>query len=326
MNPNDLRDRLASVVADLRARRLLPILLLLIAAAVAIPLLLSKSGKPANLAPLPPAPSVTAPSPVASTSSSHRHEPSQNYLTGPSHDPFVSTTATPSAASTRTSSSVSASVSTTATTRSPGTPTAGTSHAATTATTRSPAASTVTVTTPATTKTVSTTTTVPAKPGPYTNYQVEVSLLQQGVATTPTVFHNLARDQLLPTDTDPFSTFLGVRTDKQTAVFVLTSDTTVTGSGDCAPSATQCTFLTLTPGEGVTAVVTPSGGAPSTFTLRYVKLTKVVSNASTVTVDPTGATDIKAASAYVSQLKTIAYAQYTGLLSIDLGSTVPATS
>jgi hypothetical protein len=333
VNPENLRNWLSSVLSDLRARTVLPILALLVAAAVAIPLLLSHAGKAASLAPLPPAPTVTVPTAdvSAGTGGRHEHEPAQNYLTGPSHNPFVTTTtaaktttgtgtsATAGGASTSVSTSSSASNS-----AGVGAAHTGSAGSGTQAGRTQPVARTVTVATPAATTTVARTTTVPATLR-YANFEVEASLLQTGAADTPTVFHNLSRDQLLPTDEDTFAAFIGVRTDLQTAVFVLTDDTTVTGAGECAPSASRCTFLSLLPGQRVTIVVQAPGAVAATYTLAYDKVTDVRSNASTVTVDESGATDVKQGQTYLPPLKTIRYSQYTGLLSIHLGLTSPVT-
>jgi hypothetical protein len=349
MNSDKLRNWLTACVADLRAKRVLPVIVLLLAAAIAIPLLLSHSGKAASLAPLPAAPVLTTPTPTATATavSERRHEPKQNYLTGPSHNPFI--TSTTASASTATTAS------TTTTSSTAGTASAGTSTAAApasassassgtgassgtstssgtggssksgtrsaTAAGGSSSARTVTVVTPTHTTTVARTTTVPATPLPYSTNQVAVTLLQAGVSSAPTPFHNLSRDQLLPSADNAFATYLGVRTDKRTAVFVLAAGSTVTGVGQCAPSASACTFLTLTPGQSA-RIATPSG---ATFTLSYAKLYTVSSSASVVAVDPAGAADVKSAERYIGALKTVRYGRYTGLLRIKLGTTVPVT-
>jgi hypothetical protein len=330
LNPDNLRSWLAAIVADLRSKRVLPVVALLIAAAVAIPLLLSHSGKPASLAPLPASPTTTlaAPTATAAAVAERRHAPRQNYLTGPAHNPFVTSTTASPATGTSTAPAVSQVAATTSTgaTSAPAVASPASSSNASRAKTKTGAGGTtsprtVTVSSPTRTTTVAKTTTLPARPLPYSNYQVEVALLQAGVNSAPTVFHNLSRDQLLPGADNAFVTFLGVRTDEQTAVFVLAGGSTVTGEGNCAPSASTCTFLTLVPGQSA-KIVTPSG---ETFTLRYAKLHKVRSSSSVVTVDPTGAADVKSAQSYVRALNSASYGRYTGLLSIELGSTVPVS-
>jgi hypothetical protein len=388
MNSDNLRDLLNSFVADLRSKRVLPIVVLLIAAAIAIPLLLSHSGKAASLSPLPPAPTVTAPNPSTALSAGRPHEPRQNYLTGPAHNPFISNTTTDTATtSAATTSATGASTSTTGgSTSTTGGSTSTTGGSASGTSANGSGSGKVSSTCPngqqpvdadghelclickhavaaligsqlkcltpgaacdatdqatyneygfscvsgrlrlGSGRTTTTATTTATQPLPYSNYEVEATILQAGVSSTPTVFHNLSRDELLPTASSAFATFLGVRTDRQTAVFVLSDDTTVTGEGNCAPSATTCTFLTLIPGQSARVVVTPSGSSsPETFTLRYGALRKVSSSASVITIDPTGAADVKAAESYVPALKTASYDRYTGLLSIKLGSTVPVT-
>jgi hypothetical protein len=343
MNSDKLRNWLTACVADLRAKRVLPVLVLLITAAIAIPLLLSHSGKAASLAPLPAEPVLTTPAPTATATavSEQRHEPKQNYLTGPAHNPFITSTtastptgtSTTSTTSSSTASPTSAQTTTAAAPASPSRAASGTgtssgtgasskrgTRSATAAGGSSPAR-TVTVVTPTRTTTVARTTTVPAKPLPYSNFQVAVTLLQAGVSSAPTLFHNLSRDQLLPSADTPFATYLGVRVDEQTAVFVLAADSMVTGAGNCAPSASTCTFLTLIPGQSARIVI-PSG---ATFTLSYAKLHTVSSSASVVAVDPAGAADVKSAESYIGALKTVSYGRYTGLLSIKLGATVPVT-
>ena len=332
MRPDDLRAWLIALAADLRSRRVLPLLGVLVLAAFIIPIALSHGGRAAALAPLPP-PATTTTAPPISVSTTTSHEPAQNYLTGPAHDPFISHTATTAAAPTSTGAQqltppragtssppvtttpAVASVSTT-----PAVARATTSHPSTSTPSAAVHAQTVTVRAPTSTTTVSHTTTV-AKPTPYSDYKAKISLLQAGVAGPPWVFHNLARDQLLPSDRGAFIAFLGIRTDKRTAVFLLTSQVQVRGQGRCAPSVAQCTFLELTPGQHATLALSAPDGAVWTFTLRYLKLSRVETSASVVNVDPTGAADVKAATKSVPRLRSIRYTKFAGLLRVRLGST-----
>jgi hypothetical protein len=372
MNPDDLRNWLASVAAELRSHKwLLPVLAILVAAAIVIPVALSKSGTPASVQSVPAAPSVTVP---ASTSTTPRHHaPSQNYLTGPAHNPFVSNTQTATTAAASTATNATSSGHTSA---------AGSSSSAGGSASSKKSSTTKTTTTtegcPSGTRKViykgeplcvekvcphgtvaadidgrlaclapgerctaaydnslgtygyrcvdgrvEPETKVKTTTGPYTDYQVELSLRQPSVSSVPTVFHNAARDQLLPNDDNIFGAFLGVRTDATTAVFVLTAHTSVTGQGRCTPSASSCEFLMLEPGQTAELTVHPPNGPTSAFVLRYVKLTKVLSSGSIVAVDSTGAAEIQQASGYVTQLRNAQYTPYTGLLSIGLGAAVP---
>jgi hypothetical protein len=157
------------------------------------------------------------------------------------------------------------------------------------------------------------------------DYQAKVSVRQAGTAAKPRLFRQLRRYQLLPADGGAYAAFLGVRTDKKTAVFVLGEDVTVSGQGRCAPSLADCTFLTLEPGESA-KLQAPAWAASKTLILRYMGAGMVRSIANEVKVDQRGKSVIRAAAAEVPLLKQRTYGHFMGLLSIPLGSTVPIAS
>jgi hypothetical protein len=347
MNPDRLRNSLNGLTSDLRSRKLLAILAALIVVAIAIPILLSRSGTPATLAALPPTPTVTVPQSIATpVQTAHHRDVAQKYLSDPAHNPFLTSASAgtqPAVAATQTTASGSgtvASTSSSSTAGSAGSAAGGTassgSGGSTTTTSSAPApsapvtsspATTVTVTTPTATTPVRTVTVVKTvtKPAPFTDYEAKVTLHQVGTASAPTVLDRLERYQLLPADNGAFASFLGIRPNKRTAVFLLAKGVEVSGQGLCAPSTADCTFLTLHPGQSA-RLVAPAWAGAKTFTLSYAGVNAVTSSASVVDVDERGRAVVKAAAAQQSPLKGIVFGHYTGLLTIGLGHMSPAAS
>jgi hypothetical protein len=74
-------------------------------------------------------------------------------------------------------------------------------------------------------------------------------------------FTDIARLSALPSPDEPIVIFLGVKKDRKTATFLISSDATATGDGVCKPAATNCqtiemqegdsTFLDIDLGQGV---------------------------------------------------------------------------
>ncbi len=347
MNPDRIRNSLSALTSDLRSRKVLAAAGLLVIVAIAVPLLLSHSGTPTSLAALPPAPTITAPVPTAAAVSTTRNEtPPERILTGPAHNPFLapaSKTASKDTASQAASAKTTgAAISNGATER---TKTSSTGSAAVPASSKSTsgkstrtthsraggsadsgqAAATqqaTTVTTPALTVTVTKTVT---RTPMFTDYAARISMRQEGTNRTPKRLNRVARFQLLPADNGAFASFLGIRSDKKTAVFVLANGVTVAGQGRCAPSSSRCVFLTLQPGDSV-RLQAPDWAGSKTFTLRYPGVRLITSSASVVDVDQIGWAVVKKAAADFSSLRTMTYGHYTSLLSITLRRTAPAAT
>jgi hypothetical protein len=74
-------------------------------------------------------------------------------------------------------------------------------------------------------------------------------------------YDDIARLSALPSANEPIVIFLGIKKDKKTAAFLISSDATATGDGVCKPEATNCqtiemkqgdsTFLDIDLGSGV---------------------------------------------------------------------------
>ena len=334
MNPDKLRKSLAAFSADLRSPGVLGLVALLVVIAVAIPVLLSHPGRAATLSPLPPAATVTAPDATAVGVSQRKHT-APSYLTGPAHNPFTKPKSTTSSASTAATTAGTGETSGASTTPNGASTTAnvaaltaatggsGQTEASSSSSTVVPTKTvTVTVTAPA----VTTTTAASVKPPAYSDYEVKVALHRTGTATAPLKLANLARYELLPVGNAAFAAFLGVRTDKKTAVFLLPQGMSVKGSGRCAPSASACDLLTLEPGESVTLQSSSSTGTLQTVRLSYLSVHKVTADGSVVSVDPGGRAFLRTAAASYAALKRISYGRFAGLLDIKLGTTTPVAS
>ncbi|WP_249009828.1 hypothetical protein [Conexibacter sp. DBS9H8] len=314
MNLDSPRRHLASFTTDPRGRQLLPVMALLILALVAIPALLSRSGTASHLSPLPPVPVMSPPAGVAITRPAPTRPVAQPRISGPLHNPFIKPSSPTSAAVPRgaVTAAVSAPITPTVATVAPVRPV--------TPTTVAPKTRTVTVTVTVPTKAPPTARPKrPLSPAPYSLMEVQASLRQQGA--TATVFRNLSRDEMLPEAQGAFITFLGVKAGTQRAVFVLAENTTVTGTGRCAPVAGHCRFLVLAPRQSVTLEVTPVTGAVETFHFRYRAVHKVTTSANIVTVDPTGRLYVRGLASDLRPLRTISYTPRSGLLHIRLGRT-----
>ncbi len=340
MDPTKLRDTFSRIASDLRSPRLLALVAALVVLAVAIPVLLSHSGTAADVASLPPVPAVTVPAGDGSATTSavraSQHKaPSTSQVTGPVHNPFESKTSgktsgsatTPSsepqvASITSGSSSASASSETSESSTSRASGSAGNASGAS-GQTGAGAARGGTISAPASERTLTVEKTV-TEPAPYANYLANFSLHQVGTTEKPRAVRGPVRFALLPSDNHAFASFLGVRTDGRTAVWLIATGVTVKGQGYCTPSPWKCSILTLTPGQKVTLEI-PAGTDTEQFTLRYTGVDLVRSTASLVYVDEGGRATVVAEQAHVPALKKMTYSRYTGLLSIVLGASVPAT-
>jgi hypothetical protein len=79
--------------------------------------------------------------------------------------------------------------------------------------------------------------------------------------TRQKAYDDIARLSALPSADEPIVIFLGVKKDRKTAVFLISSDATATGAGTCKPTAANCqtiemkegdsTFLDIDLGQGV---------------------------------------------------------------------------
>jgi hypothetical protein len=311
MNLSDLRNRLTALRTDPRARRLLPVLALLIVAAVAVPALLSRPGRPAPVAALPSVPAVTPPATVAITGAAQTRRGTAVRVAGHPHNPFLQ----PSSAS-----APAASPSAAASAPSPAAAAAPTPVATQTTPSATVITRTVTVTTPA--RTPAPTHSAPVSDR-YSIMEVKVTLRRQGSATHAMVFDGLSRDELMPSDLGAFITFLGVQSRHDSAVFVLADSAAVHGAGRCQRVARHCRFLILTPHESVMITVTSASGVTRRYRFTYASVRRVTTSASVVSVDQMGRRYLRTLAAHLRPLATIRYASHTGLIQIRLGRTQP---
>jgi hypothetical protein len=86
-------------------------------------------------------------------------------------------------------------------------------------------------------------------------------------------YHDVARLSPLPTADNPFFVYTGVLKDGKTAVFLLSSDATATGDGHCRPSSKSCQTIEVKEGDTEFFDLTVSGEAVQ-YQLDVVKVFK----------------------------------------------------
>jgi hypothetical protein len=91
-----------------------------------------------------------------------------------------------------------------------------------------------------------TTTTKPSTPDAIDTYRLT---LRFGVAGDRKIRKDVARLTPLPSVDQPFFVFMGVLKDGKTAVFLISSDVTATGDGTCKPSAASCQTIEVKEGD-----------------------------------------------------------------------------
>ena len=249
---------------DLFGRRLWPVVVILLVAIVAVPLVLRKDAH-ADVAAVPPAP------PLAGAAKPAKHtpaRPSVSPLPLGTRDPFASgvVKATTQPAPSQTTASVTA----------PSTATAST-------TTTSPAvvspAPTSPSPSPATTTTTTTTTTVAALPvapthGTWTLYRVD---LRVGTGSFAPLRTDVPRLTPLPSVAEPKAMFMGVMAGGTEAVFALGAGTQHAGPGLCRPDRTRCAAIVLRAGQ-TEQIEAPVAGGPRRLNLRLVDISSEVTH------------------------------------------------
>lgn len=262
---------------DLLDRRLWPLVALLIAAVVAVPVLALNhaSNTPATAAPSPQGPTAAAEAGAAKGAAADRHEPA---ATGPVHDPFAAGAALASTTTASSSAASSAAAAPTVTTATPATvsPAPVAASAAPATSTRGPGSGSSAPTTPSTVaaKPVSS----PDKPGhrsvsaeaqPRAIYAVDVRF---GHDASAPVRRDLARLTPLPSATQPVAMYLGVLAGGEDAVFEMNSSVQHAGPGVCRPSRKVCSAIMLRAGQTETLTVPVAGGAQKQLSLRVVDI------------------------------------------------------
>jgi hypothetical protein len=208
-----------ALLADLVERRLWPVAVALVVALVAVPVVLGRGGD----APIAPVAAVPADSPAATAHPAVSVAPTtskQRDRAGSTRNPFkqlhVPTAAATIGAGTTTSSAGGASNGGDTTTTGGGTTSTGGGTGAKSAT-------------------------------PLPGYVVS---LRFGRTDTPLrTLSDIARLSPLPSAQDPFFVYLGVLQDRQTVVFLISSDVKATGDGTCRPSASTCETIEVKKGD-----------------------------------------------------------------------------
>jgi hypothetical protein len=89
-------------------------------------------------------------------------------------------------------------------------------------------------------------TTPKATPSDDSTFHVD---LKFGETDQGKAYKNVARLTPLPSSTDPFFVFLGLKDDGKTAVFLISADAVPSGDGVCKPSADSCETVELKKGD-----------------------------------------------------------------------------
>ena len=107
------------------------------------------------------------------------------------------------------------------------------------------------------------------------SYAVDVRIGRDGSLRTR---RDIARLSPLPSAEDPFFVFLGVAADGETALFLVSSDATVTGDGTCRPSPEACERVELKAGQTEFFDVTTPTGETAQYQLDLVNVRRVRSS------------------------------------------------
>jgi hypothetical protein len=251
-----------SLIDDLRESQLWPLAIVLVVALVAIPVLLSKPAKevgpaapsatPTTLPEFQPIANVTAPTALARRKSVARLA---------RRNPF-----TPIGQPKQSSASASFGNATPSGTTGQSGATGGSSGATAGGTSGTTGGSTGTGSTPTGSTTGST-------PNVFYTYVADVRFGELGQTETKT----LQRLRSLPSSTNPIVVFLGVTTDGETAVFLVSGSADPSGEGTCKPSDEECSFLYMKKDETETFDVADATGALKTYelTLRKIEAKKI---------------------------------------------------
>jgi hypothetical protein len=117
----------------------------------------------------------------------------------------------------------------------------------------------------------STGTTTPVKTGAKDSYAVDIRFGKDGMLQAQ---RNVPRLSPLPSPEDPFFVFLGVLADGKTALFLVSSDAEATGDGKCLPSLANCERVEMQAGQTEFFDVTTPEGETVQYQLDLVKVAR----------------------------------------------------
>jgi hypothetical protein len=278
---------MSSLRRDLFERRLWPVIVVLLVAIIAVPLMLRKTAS-ATVTPVPPAPPLAgATAPVQRTTarlSVHALEVSMP------RDPFASgmpkLSAQPASKTTSAGTSSPATTASTTTTAasmvSPAPTTSSSGSASPPAATTTPT-TTTTTTTPTTTTSATTTTTttsgssfIPPVPEiqSWTVYAVDIRV---GTGSFASLTSDVARLTPLPSVVEPKAMFMGVLSGGDGAVFALGAGVQHAGPGVCRPDRLRCAAIVLHVGQ-TEQLITQAAGGPRELDLSLVNISSRVTH------------------------------------------------
>ena len=117
------------------------------------------------------------------------------------------------------------------------------------------------------------------KPDARESYRVDLRFGQDGDLEKR---NDVARLSPLPSAEDPFFVFMGVLADGKTALFLVSSDAEATGDGTCRPSPVNCERIEMQAGQTEFFDVTTPDGATVQYQLDLVRVARVRSTSPAV--------------------------------------------
>lgn len=255
MKPWKVQKFFGDVVYDLRSRGLLPVVIVLLVAMVAVPMLISRGSRDSSsAASLQPTAGTVAPAPegeravVSYIPGIRDYKKRLNDLSP--KDPFRQQFAHSAAAASQLNSTVS--------TATPTGSASSTSESSTTTSTGGGSSSTGKK--------------KKAKPVSVT-YQVDVLAGDVNAALTP--FKNVASMTPLPSQSAPAVIYFGLTSDHKQAMFLVSNRVdSLNGPGTCVPAPDDCALLTLAPGQSEDLLYTQDGKTYRLVVARIKRFTK----------------------------------------------------
>ena len=246
MKPWKIQKFFGDVVYDLRSRGLLPVVIMLVVAMVAVPLLISRGGSDSSggslqaAAAAPQAPPETKEAVVSYTPAGIRDY--KKRLDGLSpKDPFRQQFAQSAA----TASQLNSTVTTTAGATGPGSPSTDSSASGGSTTSGASLGGSGTKTGNSVKKNGK-----KNKKSAKTTYTYSVTLMAGEADSTLSPFKDVASLTPLPSQTSPVVLYWGLSTDFSHALFLVSNKVdTLNGPGACVPAPDDCSLLTLAAGE-----------------------------------------------------------------------------
>lgn len=249
-------------------RRLWPVALLLLAAAVAVPVLLAAEPEPApvlpNAAVAPEADGGVTAQPIVAVASATDREAGRDVV-GSSKDPFRPAIPARKAPKPKTSSSSTGGSGLAKPAGGSGGSSGG--GMSTPSTPSTPSYTPPTYTPPSTT---------PSAPK---TYEVATIAVRFGSSTSTRNVRNLPRLKALPSVAEPVLIYLGLRDDNRTAVFMVEAGALARGDGRCVPSPSDCQTIEIKPGE-TEFIDIKRGGSSIQYQLDYIKVRRKKATAS----------------------------------------------